>query len=542
LDVKLNYGYWIDEPATSGSSSSSGSLNLSDLATVNLGGMASVMATRNTALNSASISGELAFTPATLRRELLTPQSSVVLPMALVTEMAQNFAVEPNFRSADILRSIPFTFDPELAQNRSIYASIRASAGVGERWESTAFGFVRRSGIANTVYRLPDEIRLAYSADLKAPHMIPVLFRDAATDEMRVRVVMQAVPYHDPQKLVDLSDFLYNASGGGLAAPKVISGGYKEAKLTLTGAFPEQITALKGKEFSVELEGSFELVLDLTLEFYRFLCELLEQAGLTGEVVVTLENPPAPDAPTGTPAEIMTRRVPMRLTLDDVTGLPLEMRIPEATISPGMVEVINRSGLDLQVGGCAPRLLQIDENSVVPLEVYKADTVTSFPATLPSDQTLSVEVKPKLAAEGLLWNAVQVELLNLKPTLNAEALLNRVHELAPSGSLTLDLEIISPAFAQGSLPAEFAGKLFRLVVEITRPGFGTQQVTLSLDTPETKLGIPRTLQDLVSAEAAALLTFSYRVKNVYFTKEGAWSELRQEQGSTLFAFPNPVEV
>ena len=137
---------------------------------------------------------------------------------------------------------------------------------------------------------------------------------------------------------------------------------------------------------------------------------------------------------------------------------------------------------------------------------------------------------------------MQVELLDLEPTVDNEALLNRVHELAPAGSLAQDIVIESPIFRLPQLPDAFAGKLFRLVVELTRPGFAAQQITLSPDKPETVVKMQRTLQDLIKEDAQALLSFTVRVKNVYFTQEGAWSVPQPSEGSSLFIFPNPAEI
>ncbi|MFZ2489732.1 MAG: hypothetical protein WAZ19_16620 [Anaerolineae bacterium] len=546
LDLSFSYSYWIDKPVDSDDSGTSTRFDRTIFARTR----ATSSLTR-LAVPAARVLRDTADQPpppaapgtATFLHSDALHGGLLWKPNELA-ELLRKRQVQPNFHTALLTRTLPFTFDANLAQNRAIYAAIRTGEGVSERWESTAFGFVRNAPVANTVYRLPDEIRLAYSDDLNAPHMIPVLFHDAASDETRVRVVLQAAPWHDPQKLADLGDFLYSATAGGLAAPSVITGGYKEAKLTLTGAFPEQITALKGQEFAVDLEGSFELVLDLTLEFYRFLCELLLRAGLTGELTVTLENAPAEGAPAGTLPDVIVRRVPMRLKLDELVGLPMGVSVSAAVTSPNKVEISNRSALPVQCGGCIPRLLQVDDNSVTPLEVYKAEATTPFPAALAAGEKLEVQIKPKQgsAQEGLLWNAVQVELLDLQPTVDNEALLNRVHELAPAGSLTQDIVIESPIFRLPQLPDAFAGKLFRLVVELTRPGFAAQQLTLSADKPETVVKMQRTLQDLIKEDAQALLSFTMRVKNVYFTQEGAWSAPQPGEGSSLFIFPNPVEI
>lgn len=478
-------------------------------------------------------------TPLTLKKAV--DWYGVRLEPGVVDAFLRYRQTEPNFRSANLTRSLAFTFDPNLIQNRVIYSAIRTGAGVSERWENTPFGYVRRTEIANTVYRLPDEVRLAFSTDLKAPHMVPVLYRDPA-EEIRVRVVFQAEPWHDPHQLVALSDFLYDASGGALAAPYIVTGGYREAKLRLTGAFPEQIQVLAGAETSVELDGGFEMQLDLTLEFYRFLCELLVGVGLTGEIVVTLDNPP--DAAGGSTP--LVRRIPMRLSLDDLAALPIEVNVNATAASPGQVELINRSGSEVRCQAVLPRLLQVDANSVTPLVVYPAETTTVFPVTLAPDTPFIVDVKPTVGPgidpTQLLWNAVLLQLVNPMPVQSAEAILNRVHEVAPDNSLDWNIQVGCPLFAQPTLPPAYQGKLFSLVVEIRQAGFMPRQVVLTPSKAGDMIKMQRTLQEILREDAQGLATFEHRVKNIYFTQEGQWSDWKSAEGTNLFVYPNPSEV
>jgi hypothetical protein len=157
-----------------------------------------------------------------------------------------------------------------------------------------------------------------------------------------------------------------------------------------------------------------------------------------------------------------------------------------------------------------------------------------------------VDVAPKVSTgvdpSQLLWNAVQVELLSVEPAEPTEAILRNIHEVAPAPSLALNISIVCPMFTLPQLPPEYAGKLFRLIVEISRPSFASQQVVLSQGSAQGQIKMQRTLEDIIKPDALSIVSFSYRVKNVYFTQEGQWSQAKQSEGVSLFVFPNASEV
>jgi hypothetical protein len=66
-------------------------------------------------------------------------------------------------------------------------------------------GWLRRPGYPNTIYRLSDELRLAFNSDLGIPHVLPTLYRDEQGDA-KVRVVMRILPWHDPHDHVSLTN------------------------------------------------------------------------------------------------------------------------------------------------------------------------------------------------------------------------------------------------------------------------------------------------------------------------------------------------
>jgi hypothetical protein len=140
------------------------------------------------------------------------------------------------FRRVSFVRSLGFRFDPGDPANQAIYRGLRPLEMVGESWKDSGSGMIRESGFPNTLFRVPDEVRFAFAPRLGTPFLVPTLYQDA-TGANRVRVLLRALPWHDPRQLSQLRELLHGA-------PRVAVGGYESATLTLTTAFPEQIAVL----------------------------------------------------------------------------------------------------------------------------------------------------------------------------------------------------------------------------------------------------------------------------------------------------------
>lgn len=480
----------------------------------------------------------MALNPAVARRMAVEDQFLInrdALKRAAV-EAKEKVRTNSSFRKVSVTRSIPFTFDASLDQNRLIFAAIRGTGTVQETWTDTTFGPIRRAPFPNTVYCLPNEVRLAFNSEMGTAHVVPNLYRDDH-DEVRVRVVLRAVPWFDPEKSVELRDHLYRSSAGALACPQLVAGGYQSAKLEMLTAFPEQIKTLNEASLNVDLSGGVDLTLDLSLEFYRFVCELLTgPLGIVGRVRVLLQETPAKE---NTPAVRLERTVDMRLKLDNLASFPVGVAVEEDAIRPDQVTIRNESGGELKIGGCVPRLLQVDSNSVVPLEVYDGQTDATFPRQLNPNESMTLQIKPKVAAGELLWNAVEVNLTKMRLTQTPAQILDRVHEVAPSGTLSWKLNVECPVFQQSPVPAPFSS-VFRVEVQIIRPGFATEQIVLGAQKASAQVTMQRTLKDLLAAQSGGQFTFKYRVRNVYFDHVGKWSEEKDGEGSNHFVFPNPV--
>ncbi|WP_019011595.1 hypothetical protein [Deinococcus aquatilis] len=452
-------------------------------------------------------------------------------------EKRRHRETQSNFRQMTLTRSVPFFFDPALEHNRPVFSAVVGDSSLGTAWQNIGFGLVRAANFPNTVYRLPDEIRLAYNADLAAPHVIPALYRDD-DDDIRVRVLLRAAPWYDPESLVKLRDTLRKTSGGAISFANVVMGGYEKALLKLGGAFPDQVKALgNAQDIEIGLEGSFEIVIDLSLEFYRLLAQLLVgPIGLTGQVDVTL-NMSAPGDPT---PQLQVFHVPLRLNLADVASLPITVTLPAETLSPGQIVITSGAGVETRVGGCAARLLQYDENSVTPLEVFEGQIASpTFPLTLPAAGTLTFDVTPKGDLQGELWNAIQVELTGHELVAPASQVLEHIHEVAPSGSVSWKVQVECPLLTRTPLPDTYQ-TLYRVEVQIQSAGFADQQVVLSPAQAQAQLSMNQTLRDIVGNAGGSVNHFKYRVRNIYLDHQGQWSELKDGEGSNLFVFPNPV--
>jgi len=445
---------------------------------------------------------------------------------------------EPDFFAGTVVRKLEFFFAPSLDANRPIYAALREEESLPAEWTDSPYGMICRSPFPNTVYRLPDGLRLAYDEELGIPHVIPVLYRDD-DGEPRVRVTLRAVPWHDPQKLVQLRDWLQALSDGAYVHPHVVTGGYREASLSLGGMFPEGIQTVGDQVAEISLEGGIDLTLDVTAEFYRHLCEMLSAlTGLTGEVAVAVEVEIAGGED---PPERLTRRIPMRLRFRELAGLPVQVHLDEGVLSPGEVRLQNRASTPVQVGGFYPRLLQVDSNSVVPLGAFPAATSTPFPLKIGADDETSVDLRPGEEVGGALWNAVAVELADPRLMQPPEETLDRVHRVLPRGSVRWVIEAECPVFMADSVPDGFAD-LHAVEVQIVRDGHSPLQMALGRgDEARAQVSLDVTLPDLLGEEAERLHQFSYRVRNIYLDRIGAWSEARETAGSRLFVVPNPVE-
>ncbi|HST64933.1 MAG TPA: hypothetical protein VLM05_07070 [Mycobacteriales bacterium] len=444
--------------------------------------------------------------------------------VAVIVNENRQLESRQDFHRVSYTRTVPFAFDEALDANTAIYRAIKGEA-LEEEWTSGPNGWLRKAEFPNTVYRLPDQVRLAFNADLGVPHVLPTLYRDDA-GEPKVRVVMQLRPWHDPAALVEIGDLLGTA-------PDIVSGGYESATLTFTGAFPDEIRALAGASTQITLESTTEVTLDLTVEFFNFLSQLLTgPIGVTGTVSVTLGHATGAD---GT-AQPIVRQVPVRLSLGLPAALPLDVSVPADALSPTAVTVTNKSGAAASVGGCEPRLLQFDANSVLPLEVFRARSTGTFPLALPAGASAQIPLAPVDADGARLWNAVLAQLTDVRLELDPKAALDRIYEVAPTGTVSWKLDLDCPPLVATPGPARFAS-VVAIDVRVTRADGRTETAHLTRGNAAVALTMQRTLAEL-AASGGSVSAFSYMVRNLYEDHAGQWGEAQQGEGSSFTVYPN----
>jgi hypothetical protein len=445
--------------------------------------------------------------------------------IAEILDETRRLETRQDFHRVSYVREVPFAFDEALEANTAIYRAIKGERLEAE-WTSGPNGWLRRAEFPNTVYRLPDQVRLAFNADLGVPHVLPTLYRDDAGDP-KVRVVLQLRPWHDPAALVEIGDLLGTA-------PDIVSGGYEKATLTFTGAFPDEIRSLAGATTEITLESTTEVTLDLTVEFYSFLTQLLTgPIGVTGTVSVTLGSTTGPD---GTTIQPIVRQVPVRLSLGLPAALPLDVSVPVDALSPTEVTVTNKSGAAASVGGCTPRLLQFDANSVLPLEVFRARSTGTFPLELPAGASAQIPVVPVDSGGARLWNAVLAQLTDVRLELAPQAALDRIYEVAPTGTVSWRLDLDCPPLTSSPGPAKFSS-VVAIDVRVTRADGRTETAHLTRGNAAVALTMKRTLAEL-AASRGSIDSFTYTVRNLYEDHPGQWGEAQQGEGTSYTVYPN----
>jgi hypothetical protein len=430
--------------------------------------------------------------------------------------------------------SVPFVFNPNDDANRPVYRALHGVAALTDTWQKSSAGWLRSAPFPNTVYRLPDEVRLAFDPDLGTPHVVTTLHTD---DQGRasVRVLLRVAPWQDRRRVIETRALT------GLAGARVIVGPVSGATLRLGGSFPDGIRMLGGGDgVAVPLAEGAELLMDLTLEYFQLLCSLIGGAvGLPGTVEVRLTDSGAD-----------TVVVPLVLRMDRVDELPVSVEpAPVGPAgSPRSVVVRNLTGTAIRAGGCHAVFLRTEGRTggavggavgVVPVASYPARCTSAFPLELPAGGTaeLTVEpVEPVEPGEGDSWNAVLVELLDRTMVQDARTALTRAQRLAGSGELTWDLTVSTPVFSATELPARWA-TLASIEVEVSAPGFETTTVVLRRDTPVRTLLMRAPLAALVAGDASGIRTATYRVRNNHLDGQGPWSAPQQQSGEELVVFP-----
>jgi hypothetical protein len=418
----------------------------------------------------------------------------------------------------NVTRVLPFVFNPNDEENKPIYRALHGAANLTTEWAKSAAGWVRGSGLPNTVYRIPDEVRLAFDDDLGTPHVVTTLHQDAG--QTSVRVLLRVAPWQDPRRVVEVREL------AGAPAARVVVAPVSGATLRLGGSFPEGIR-LQGGAGSVvfSLADGTDLLMDLSLEHFQLLCGMIGGAvGLPGQVDVTLD---ASGGPVSVP-------VPVDLRMDKVASLPLDIE----AAGPTTVRLVNRAGTAVRVGGCAAVFLRTEADSVLPVASFAARCTSAFPVELAPGGTADLTFEPVDPAPGAQWNHVLAEPLDVELAQDARAILLRTNELAGSGELTWDLRLSCPVLQAPTPPPQWAD-VVAVEVEVSAPGFDTTTIALRHDSPARTITMRKPLNELLTGAAGGIRTVSYRVRTNYTDHQGQWTDPQQQSGEDLIVYPTP---
>ncbi len=117
-------------------------------------------------------------------------------------------------RQPQLNQWVPFVFDLNDDANRLVYVALHGTADLPLDWRKSAAGWVRDSGFPNTVYRLPDELRLAFDPALGTPHVLTTLHTTGDGNDggaAGVRVLLRVAPWQDPRKVVQVRELVGRA-------------------------------------------------------------------------------------------------------------------------------------------------------------------------------------------------------------------------------------------------------------------------------------------------------------------------------------------
>lgn len=174
--------------------------------------------------------------------------------------------------------------------------------------------------------------------------------------------------------------------------------------------------------------------------------------------------------------------------------------------------------------------------------VDKATWEALFPALAPPPPevpagTALVELTPGEPVDPRVIGAVAASFGGVSLRLEPATVLERVHELAASGSMTAALRVRSYQLQHpDQLPPELSG-LFAIEVQIRRPGGEPVTVFLSRDEPEKAAQIGFTVADLLGGATPGAPTYEWCRRNHTAAGPGAFSDWETLAGAELFVTP-----
>jgi len=165
-----------------------------------------------------------------------------------------------------------------------------------------------------------------------------------------------------------------------------------------------------------------------------------------------------------------------------------------------------------------------------------------FPATAPAPPAVNegevlLELTPSEPVDPRVVGALATSFGGLSLHLDPAKVLERVHELAASGSMHAALRVRSYQLQHpDQLPAALTD-LYALEVQVRRPNGAPVTVFLSRDEPEKTAQIGFTVGDLLGGATPGAPTYEWRRRNLTGAGTGQFSEWETLSGAELFVTP-----
>ena len=450
-------------------------------------------------------------------------------------------------RKKRIKYDISISFSGQADNEKHIYQALEEeSAGheFADRWQHTDFGVFSPASFPNRIYMMPHALRLTYNPDTSLPDIIPVLYM-SEEDEPRVRLRLGMMPWYDLEKVTQLRDFLTIADPSSFMYPELITNFSTRASLTLMTQFTDGITALNDMgDIDINFSSFLSLDLDVTLEFYKFITTMLEgPVGITGTLSVFLkkENSDSDDDISDL-EDIESVIIPFSLKINEIANpqlrfMPSETDTPDR---PTKVIVQNTGGHDLVFKNVLPHLLYEDQNSIVPLNMFRSDVKQDLPIEIAAGASIEMEVDGLDALKDSVWNSIDMVLTQYEMVIDSKEALKKMHDLMPPGDLTWELVVQVPPFMMDTLP-DGMERVFAVMVVIEISGRSPLSITLTPDSAEHKVTLSPSLNEIVDMDGSVdFLEYTYKTQTILNDRMLEWSAPVTGRGSRIFVFPTIV--
>lgn len=528
----------------------------------------------------------------------MSPQISDAILATTVADAAQpapvaNWATQTKRMSlgAASNEGVNGYYEPGLMENRAIYSQVTSGFGSEpwSEWVESPNGRFMDSPVPDQFYVLPDEYRLTFDAETKAPSMMVLLVPPKAGTEpvgpmsfggdYTLRTRFSVVPWVDPARLEKLRAEI--AKHSGRPYPELLVGGIRSATVSLSAVLHELGSTVVGSgEAAVTIDPlGFDLVLDCTSEFYSTLSHLLVTDGVdatvTAALVSTETDPrlvdvpavlrldrPASDvlsaelipAPLPEPAPVPAEAAGSTPPADEApsaegtpeSGDPAVEPVPvEVPPAPPTLRVMNPLPYAVTVARAVPSLLIMDEFVSSPLGAVAAkadpESFTLPPATADGPSTIELTLTPEPTDQPPVYGRVGVAFVGIDIDIDAQQVLSKAHDTGSAGTVSSAVNVRCYQLEHPEVLPPALADVFGLEVQLRRSESAEAiTVFLTRDQAAADVQVAFTLSDIMAGAKPEQPTFEWRARNMAGAGNGPWSEWAAITGRQLFVSPNGV--